>query len=141
MVALALALAIGTAAAGDTLLERAESLLAAGHLASARRIAERLQDRRPDDPKVLVLLGRIHLAWPVVGRFQAESLFLHAARVAPEDPEPLYYLGKVGLALGGDDGEQIARRGLVPLLALDPEYRDAWALWLRLYRGDRERRA
>lgn len=140
MVALALALAIGATGAGDTLLARAESLLVAGQLSAARRIAERLQDLRPDDPRVLVLLGRIRLAWPVVGRFQAESLFSQAARLAPGDPEPLYYLGQVGLALGGDDGEQIARRGLVPALALNPEYRDAWALWLRLYRGDRERR-
>ncbi len=125
----------------DSLLVRAESLLGAGNLPAARRIVERLQDRHPDDPQVLVLLGRIHLVWPVIGRYAAESLFTRAVRLSPGDPEPLYYLGKVGVALGGDDGEQIARRGFVPVLAIDPDFRDTWALWSGLYRGDAERRA
>lgn len=126
---------------GDTLLARAESLLATGNLAGARRIVERLQDRRPDDVVVLVLLGRIHLAWPVIGRFTAESLFARAVRLDPGNPEPLYYLGMVGIALGNDDGETIARRGFVPLLALQPGYRDTWFRWTTLYRGDSERAA
>lgn len=125
----------------DSLVTRAESLLAAGALREARRAAEDLQRRRPNDPKVLTLLGRVHLAWPVVGRFRAESLFALATRIAPDDPEPRYYLGRVGIALGADDGEAIARGALVRVLALNPEYRDAWALWLRLYRGDGDRRA
>jgi tetratricopeptide (TPR) repeat protein len=124
----------------DTLRQRAESLLAAGELAAARRIAEALDDRRPDDPRTLILLGRVFLAWPTFGRFQADTLFTRAARLAPGDPQPLYYLGQTGLALGGDDGEMIARRGLVPVLAIEPEYRDAWTLWTKLYRGDEERR-
>ena len=125
----------------DSLVTRAESLLAAGALPEARRAAEDLQRRRPNDPKVLTLLGRVHLAWPVVGRFRAESLFALATRIAPDDPDPRYYLGHVGLALGADDGEAIARPALVRVLALNPDYRDAWALWLRLYRGDGDRRA
>lgn len=137
--ALALSLLIGPPRT-DSLLWRAESLLARGRLAEARRIVERLEDRRPNDTAVLILLGRIHLAWPVVGRFPAESLFKRAARLDPANPEPFYYLGHVGLSLGGDDGEQIARRGLVPALAINPDYRDAWQLWSRLYRGPRERR-
>src|SRR3954471_23995783 len=124
----------------DTLLARAESLLAVGRLPEARRIAERLPDRNPRDPRGLRVLGRIHLVWPVIGRYAAESLFARAADLSPGDPEPLYYLGLVGLALGGDDGEQIARRGLVPVLAIDPEYRDAWTRWLTIYRGGAERR-
>jgi GWxTD domain-containing protein len=64
---------------------------------------------------------------------------VRAGTLAPQDPEPFYYLAQVGLALGGDDGEAIARRGLVRVLALSPDYRDAWALWTTLYRGDRER--
>ncbi len=123
----------------DTLLARAESLLATGNLTDARRIVERLQNRRPDDVAVLVMLGRIHLAWPVVGRFTAESLLARAVRLNPGNPEPLYYLGMVGIALGNDDGETIARRGFVPLLALRPDYRDTWFRWTTLYRGDSER--
>ena len=125
----------------DSLLTRAESLLASGKLPEARRLAEYLQDRRRNDVKVLVLLGRIHLAWPVVGRFTAESLFSRAIRLDPRNPEPYYYLGIVGITLGGDDGEMIARRGLVPLLALQPGYRDAWFRWTTLYRGENEREA
>ena len=101
--ALALTLLIGPPQT-DSLLWRAESLLARGRLADARRIVERLEDQRPNDTAVLILLGRIHLAWPVVGRFPAESLFKRAARLDPANPEPLYYMGHVGLALGGDDG-------------------------------------
>ncbi len=88
-----------------------------------------------------MVLGRIHLAWPVVGRFAAESLLRRAAELAPDDAAPRYWLGHVGLTLGGDDGEMTARWGLVRALALDPDYRDAWELWLRLYRGDAERSA
>lgn len=115
--------------------------MAAGELPRARALAETALRRRPDDPAALTVLGRIHLAWPVIGRFKAESLFTDASRLDPASPEPLYYLGHVGLALGGDDGEAIARRALVRALALDPDYRDAWQLWLRLYRGDGDRTA
>jgi len=124
----------------DSTLAVAESLLAAGRLADARRVAEHLEDRNPNDPRVLTLLGRIHLEWPVIGRFAAESLFARAGRIEPANPEPFYWLGQAGLKLGGDDGESIARRGLVRVLALDPDYRDAWRLWNRLYAGPREKR-
>lgn len=100
-----------------------------------------MERAHPDDPRVLTLLGRIHLGWPVFGRYRAESLLARAGALEPTNPEPFYYLGQVGLALRGDDGEMIARPALLRVLALNPEYRDAWALWTRLYRGDAERRA
>jgi tetratricopeptide (TPR) repeat protein len=96
---------------------------------------------RPDDAAGLTLLGRIWLAWPVFGRWQAESILTKAAELAPDEPDAFYYLGQVGLRLGGDDGEAVARRGLVRVLALNPDYRDAWSLWSTLYRGEGERRA
>jgi tetratricopeptide (TPR) repeat protein len=89
---------------------------------------------------VLTLLGRIWLAWPVFGRWHADSLLSRAGALAPNDPQPFYYLGLVGIALRGDDGEWVARRGLARVLALEPRYRDAWSLWLTLYRGPAERR-
>lgn len=98
-----------------------------------------MAQHHPDDPATLTLLGRIWLEWPVFGRYRAESLFARAGALAPQDPEPFYFLAQVGLTLGGDDGEAIARRGLVRVLALSPDYRDAWALWTTLYRGNRER--
>ncbi len=113
----------------------------AGRLRDARAAAERLRTARPRDPRVLTLLGRVMLAWPVYGRWQADSLFTAAGALAPDDPEPFYYLGLTGLALRGDDGEWVARRGLTRVLALEPAYRDAWRLWSGLYRGDAERRA
>ncbi len=138
MVALAVALALTTAP--DTLYARAESLLAAGALSPARRIAEQLERRYPTDPRSLILLGRVHLAWPVIGRWAADSLFTRALRLDPGNVEAHYYAAQVGLALGGDDGESRARRHLERVLAADPVYRDAWALWRRLYRADPERR-
>jgi tetratricopeptide (TPR) repeat protein len=101
---------------------------------------ERLDRARPGDPAVLTLLGRIWLAWPVFGRWQADSILSRAGALAPNDPEPFYYLGLVGIALRGDDGEWVARRGLARVLAIEPRYRDAWSLWLTLYRGPAERR-
>lgn len=81
------------------------------------------------------------LAWPVYGRWQADTFLTRAGALAPDDPEPFYYLGLVGLALRGDDGEWVARHGLTRVLALEPRYRDAWTLWRSLYRGPAERRA
>jgi tetratricopeptide (TPR) repeat protein len=138
MFALALAFALQTPQR-DTLFARAESLLNAGNLPAARRAAERLDHAHPDDPRVLTLLGRIWLAWPVFGRWQAESLFTRAGALDPRHPEPFYYLGLVGIALRGDDGEWVSRRGLTRVLALEPLYRDAWPLWATLYRGPEER--
>jgi tetratricopeptide (TPR) repeat protein len=103
------------------------------------RLAEQAVRQQPDDAPALTLLGRVRLAWPVFGRWQAETLLTRAGALAPDNPEPFYYLGLVGLKLGGDDGEAIARRGLVHVLTLNPDYRDAWALWTTLYRGDDER--
>lgn len=75
------------------------------------------------------------------GRFSAESLLSQAGELEPGNPEPFYYLGHVGVALRGDDGEAIARRGLQRVLEIEPRYRDAWQMWERLYRGEAERRA
>jgi tetratricopeptide (TPR) repeat protein len=115
-------------------------LLNAGNLPAARRVAERLDQAHPQNHRVLTLLGRIWLAWPVFGRFKAESLLTRAGELDPGNPEPFYYLGLVGIALRGDDGEWIARRGLTRILALEPLYRDTWSRWLKLYRGPEERR-
>jgi tetratricopeptide (TPR) repeat protein len=124
----------------DTLLARAESLLDSGNLPAARRLVERHVQSRPGDARALTLLGRIWLAWPVFGRWQADSVLTRAGALDPGNPEPFYYLGLVGVALRGDDGEWVSRRGLTRVLAINPLYRDAWARWLALYRGPAERR-
>lgn len=123
-------------------LARVDSALVAleeGDLRRARQLAEEAAELAPDDPHVLIGLGRVHLAWPRIGRFKALELFRRAARQTPKEPEPHYWIGRTGVALLGDDGEAIARRGLERTLALDPLYQDAWELWRRLYRGPEDR--
>ncbi len=122
-------------------LARAESLLDAGHLRAALPLAQRLVRAAPDDPAALMLLGRIRLAWPVFGRYEAESLFARAAQLEPANPAPSYYLARTGLKLGDDEGEGIARRALLAVIGLQPDYRDAWQAWKTLYRDDAMRRA
>ncbi len=121
------------------LVDSANAALAEGELHLARSVAERALELAPKDPQALMALGRVHLEWPRIGRFQALDLFRRAARLAPDDPEPGYWIGRTGLALLGDDGEMIARRGLERTLALDPLYRDAWDLWRQLYRSPENR--
>lgn len=133
-----LALLAVLAVQGPTLeAARAESLLAAGALREARALTERLVARSPRDPQLHLLLGRIWLAWPVIGRYQALTEFRTAARLAPLDPEPLYGQVQVGFYLGSDEGEIMAREALLAILAIDPDYRDSWTRFQQLFRNDR----
>jgi len=119
---------------------RAESLLAAGDTRHAYPIAHRIASRHPDDPAALMLLGRVDFARPVVGRYPALEAFRRAAALSPRDPEPLYWQMKVGLYLGSDEGDRIAREALLQLFRVAPDYRDAWATFNTLYRDDGIRR-
>ena len=65
--------------------------------------------------------GRTWLAHPVVGRYQALEAFRAAARLAPDDPAPLYGQVEVGFHLGSDEGEGIARQALLRIFAIDPD--------------------
>jgi len=112
---------------------RAESLLVRQDLRAARVIAEQLVRTHPSDPTAHLLLGRSWFAWPVVGRYQALEEFRTAARLAPADPEPLYWQVRVGDYLGSDEGEVIMREALLRIFALTPAYRDCWALFGQLY--------
>lgn len=114
---------------------RAESLLAAGDLRGALRAAGRLAAERPRDARAHLLLGRVHYARPVVGRYAALAAFRRAARLAPSDPEPLDWQVRVGFHLGSDEGEVIAREALLKILALAPDYKDSWARLHELYRN------
>jgi tetratricopeptide (TPR) repeat protein len=124
----------------SAVLVQAESLLAHGRLADARAILERVVRRDPSDAAALILLGRVHLAWPTVGRFRAWELFEEAARLDPTDPEPRYQQLQVGLALGSADGERLARDAIFKVLEIVPDYGDIWRVWHRLYEGDGHRR-
>lgn len=121
------------------LIDSAQAALEDGQLERARDLADRALELAPRDPGALIARGRVHLDWPKIGRFKALKLFREAARLAPDDPEPHYWIGRTGIALMHDDGEAIARRGLERALALDPLYRDAWELWRRLYLSPEDR--
>jgi len=114
-------------------LPQAESLLAAGQAYDAAQVAARAVARRPHDAAARLLLGRAHLARPVGGRYAALAAFRAAARLAPGDPAPLYWQSEVGLLLGSDEGEGIAREALIRLFALAPDYRDSWSRFRRLF--------
>ncbi len=119
---------------------RAESLLVEGELRAARQILERAVRGNRDDALAITLLGRVHLAWPVVGRFKAWDLFQRAAALDSANPEPRYLQAKVGEFLGGDDGERLIRDALYHVWRLDPDYRDTWEMWDQLYHGRRHLR-
>lgn len=121
----------------DVSFVRAESLLARQDLDAARHIAEQLVRTDPGDPHAHLLLGRIWYAWPVVGRYQALVELRTAARLAPADPEPLYWQVKVGTYLGSDEGEGIARDAILKILTLEPDYRDCWSLFEQFYHDAR----
>ena len=126
MISLALALLLLQGAPQDTATARVEALLASGNVDAAFARATRIVERRPRDPAAHMLLGRVQYARPVIGRFPALAEFRTAARLAPTDPEPLYWQMKVGFYLRSDDGEIIARDALLGLFAVTPDYKDAW---------------
>jgi len=115
---------------------RAESLLAAGQVNAAIEVARKLARREPDDPRVQLLLGRAYYARPITGRYDALAAFQKAARLAPSDPEPLYWQMRVGWYLGSDEGEVIARGAMLRLFELDPDYRDTWQRFGEIYHND-----
>ncbi len=126
---LALALTAAFPQASAPPYARAESLRVAGELAAARELLEPHVNRNDPDVGALTLLGRVHLAWPTVGRWAAWDLLERAARMDPDNPEPRYWQLRVGLALRGDDGERLMRDALYHLWELDPDYRDSWEIW------------
>jgi hypothetical protein len=101
----------------------------------ALKIARKLVERRPDDPQAHFLLGRVHFDRPVVGRWAALDEFKKAARLAPNDPTPVYWQMKVGFYLRSEDGDRIARDALLQLFAVAPDYLDSWARFRDVYQN------
>lgn len=128
MIALALALLTVQGSA-------AESLLAAGDIPAALKLATRLVEQRPRDARAHFLLGRVHYARPVIGRYPALAEFKKAARLDPTDPAPLYWQMKVGFYLRSDEGDYMAREALLQLFAVTPDYLDSWERFHDVYRN------
>ena len=133
MLAGALLLAL---AAQDSAYARAESLLAAHDLPAARRAAEHLVVSYPHDARAHLILGRVWLAWPVIGRYAALSEFRTATKLAPDDPQPLYWQVRVGQYLGSDEGEVVVREAILKIFRLTPDYEDCWALFEQIYHNE-----
>jgi hypothetical protein len=83
----------------------------------------------------LLAAGRAEFARPVIGRYAALAAFRTAARLAPTDPEPLYWQMKVGFYLGSDEGDRLAREAILSILTLTPDYQDVWERFGSLYRN------
>ena len=94
-----------------------------------------LQDTATARAESLLAVGRAEFARPVIGRYPALAAFRAAARLAPTDPEPLYWQMKVGFYLGSDEGDRLAREAILSILALTPDYQDAWERFGALYRN------
>jgi hypothetical protein len=114
---------------------RAESLLAAGRIDEALRTAQRVVWRNPRDARAHLLLGRVHFARRVIGRYPALEEFQIAAHLAPADPEPLYWQMKIGFYLRSDEGDVTAREALLRLFAVTPDYADAWKRFRDVYQN------
>jgi hypothetical protein len=112
---------------------QAESLLARGDLPGARHLAEQLVNHRPDDARAHLLLGRVWIRWPTIGRYNAYEEFRAAADLTPGDAEPQYWKAQVGVRLGSDEGEVIAREAILRLFAIAPDYRDSWTIFESIY--------
>jgi GWxTD domain-containing protein len=94
-----------------------------------------LQDSAAARADSLMAVGRAQFARPVIGRYAALAAFRAAGRLAPTNPEPLYWQMKVGFYLGSDEGDVLAREAILGILALDPDYEDAWERFGTLYRN------
>ncbi len=91
------------------------------------------QDTAVARAESLLAVGRAQFARPVIGRYAALDAFRAAARLAPTDPEPLYWQMKVGFYLGSDEGDVVAREAILRILGLDPDYADVWERFGTLY--------
>jgi len=92
-----------------------------------------VQDTSTARAESLLAVGRIQFARPVVGRYAALEAFRAAARLAPTNPEPLYWQMKVGFFLGSDEGDVLARDAILRILELEPDYEDVWDRFEMVY--------
>lgn len=134
----------GAARAQDSVadpLSHARELMTAGKIEDAIHVAQQYTGAHPRDEQGFLVLGDAWFKHLPIGRFQAAQAYQQAERLAPQDPVPPFKYAEVGLWLGGDDGEAMAKQGLERALALDPLYPDAWDDWLTLFRntGSRSR--
>ncbi len=129
--------------AQDTLpqpLVQARALLDSGKVEEAIRAADAYTIEHPRDEQGFIALGDAYFKRMPIGRFQAAQAYQRAEWIAPNDPVPFFRYAQVGLWLGGDDGEAMAKDGLEHVLSLDPLYPEAWDDWLTLFRNSGSRR-
>jgi len=91
------------------------------------------------DPRGYLMVGDAYAAKLPSGLYRAVQAYREAYRLDRDNPTPYYRLAQVGIAVGGDNGEQLASEGLEKVLELDPLYGDTWRQWLMLYHGSGDR--
>ena len=126
----------------DTLppeLRAAQAALDAGDADHAVKLAESYMWGHKRDPRGYLMVGDAYAAKLPSGLYRAVQAYREAYRLDRSNPTPYYRLAQVGIAVGGDNGEQLASEGLEKVLELDPLYGDAWRQWLMLYRGSGDR--
>lgn len=65
--------------------------------------------------------------------FYARDALERALAARPDDVAGWYLLADINLQLDGGDADARARRAFHEVFRLDPDYRDAWQRWERLY--------
>jgi len=120
-------------------LRAAQAALDAGDADRAVKLAESYMWGHKRDPRGYLMVGDAYSAKLPSGLYRAVQAYRDAYRLDRNDPAPYYRLAQVGIAVGGDNGEQLASEGLEKVLQLDPLYGDAWRQWLMLYRGSGDR--
>jgi Flp pilus assembly protein TadD len=96
-----------------------EALTALGQRTDAEASFERAQQMAPDDPGVLMGLGRLRLATDALA---AEGLFQHVLKVAPNNPEAW---NDIGIARDLQGRHQEAQEAYGRALGLEPSMRAA----------------
>ncbi len=108
-----------------------------GDVETALLLLQRAIELTPDDPYVIIGMGRVHLAMPRQTRKALEYLS-QAVELDPNNPGARYYkaLAHIGLSARVLDvgNAQSALRELQAVIALDPSHPDAWYQLGCLYR-------
>jgi len=112
--------------AGDSryYIDRAQSLIAEGHFAQARRALEEAMDRNPRDGAAMVELGALleRMGEPE----RAKPLFEEATKVTPDQARAFYRLGNAHVRLGLVNARTPSFNDAIVAydraLALDPQY-------------------
>lgn len=112
------------AATGDYLDLEAQTFALEHRETEALKVIETAVERNPSQPQYLITQGRIYLR--LGDAIQAIQTFLKAAKLKPDSPEPLYFLGTsfflIGEHLHSPEYYDRAERHFQLALEISPDY-------------------